>query len=120
MSEPASALIAVFGWRDAVLLDDPTGVGAELQAEARAWSWEKIERKADAWAADQLVGLAEYLPKLMGALEEDRLLDAAAIRADLARRLGEVGAVVHRVTSESENGLWQAVAEAGGSECARS
>ena len=42
------------------MLQDPTGIGAELQREAREWTWEKIEREADAWVADKLVVWSEY------------------------------------------------------------
>jgi hypothetical protein len=32
----------------------------------REWTWDKIEREADAWVADKLVLWSEYLPKLAG------------------------------------------------------
>ena len=111
---PEEALLAVRAWRDGVLIDDPTGVGEELQREAREWTWEKIEREADAWVAEQLVAQAEYLPKLTGALEAGRRLDAAALRGQLTVQLAELFAVRRRLMEESENGFWETVAEAGG------
>jgi predicted nucleotidyltransferase len=116
LMDPESALLTVRGLRDAVVLEDPTGVGAELQQEAREWTWEKIEREADAWVADKLVVWAEYVPKLTGALEADRLMDAAAVRAQLPVQLAELFAVRRRLTEESENGFWETVADAGGEE----
>ena len=116
MSNPATAFVAALGWRDAVIVDDPTGIGAELQREAREWSWEKLDREADSWVAEQLTGWAEYVQKLGAALESGRELDAAALRAQLAVRLCEVLAVHRRLTSESENGLWETIADAGGPE----
>jgi predicted nucleotidyltransferase len=116
LMDPEQALLTVRAWRDGVVLEDPTGVGAELQREAGEWTWDKINREADAWVADKLVVWAEYLPKLAAALEAKRLLDAAAIRAELTLRLAELFAVRHRLTEESENGFWETVADAGGPE----
>jgi hypothetical protein len=116
MIKPDSALLAVGGWATAVVLDDPYGIAAELQAEARDWSWDKLAGEADAWVADKTVGWAEYVQKLVGALESGRTLDVCAIRAELALRLCEVLAVHRRVATDSENGLWETVAEAGGPE----
>lgn len=116
LADPGEALLTVRAWRDAVVLDDPTGVGAELQREAREWSWDKLEHEADAWVADKLVVWAEYLPKLAAALQAGRLLDAAALRGQLAVQLAELFAVRRRLTEESENGFWETVADEGGPE----
>jgi predicted nucleotidyltransferase len=112
--DPESALLTVRSWRDGRLIDDPAGVGAELQREARDWTWEKIEREADAWVADKLVVWSEYLPKLAGALDAERLLDAAAVRSQLTVQLAELFAVRRRLVEESENGFWETVSDAGG------
>src|SRR5918997_4930157 len=101
LTDPESALLTVRGLRDAVVLQDPTGIGAELQREAREWTWEKIEREADAWVADKLVVWSEYLPKLAGAVEADRRMDAAAVRSQLTVKLAELLAVRRRLTEES-------------------
>jgi hypothetical protein len=114
LMDPEEAVLTVRAWRDGVLLDDPAGVGAELQREAREWTWDKIEREADAWVAEKLVVWAEYLPKLAGALEADRRLDAAALRSRLTVQLAELFAVRRRLIEESENGFWETVADAGG------
>jgi predicted nucleotidyltransferase len=112
--DPEKALLAVRAWRDGVVLDDPTGVGAELQREAHDWTWERIDREADAWVAEKLVVWSEYARKLIGAVDDGRLLDAAAIRAQLTVQLAEIFAVHRRLSEESENGFWETVAEAGG------
>ena len=114
MYRPQSALVSVRGWADAEILDDPDGVAAELQREAREWSWDKIGAQADAWVCDQLVIWSEYVSKLVSALDDGRELDAAAFRAELTVRLAELLAVRRRVMSESENGLWDTIADAGG------
>ena len=114
MQRPASAVVAVAGWRDALIIADPSGVAAELQREAQEWSWDRIAREADAWVSDQLVGWAEYVRKLVSALDDGRELDACALRAETALKLGRTLAVHRRLVQESENGLWEATAEAGG------
>ncbi len=116
MHDPSTAFVAALGWRDAVVIDDPQGIAAEIKRDAEAWSWERIDREADDWVAAQLTGWAEYAQKLAGALADDRELDAGAIRAELAVRLCNVLAVHRRLTSESENGLWETIADAGGPE----
>ena len=116
MLNPESALLAVRAWREGVLVDDPTGVGAELQREAHEWTWEKIEREADAWVADKLVVWSEYVQKMASALDAGRRLDAAATRAQLTTQLAELFAVRRRLMEQSENGFWESVAEAGGPE----
>jgi hypothetical protein len=116
MLRPESAVVAVLGWRDALVVHDPQGVAAELKREADEWSWQKIEREADLWVCDQLVGWAEYVMKLVRALRSGRELDAAALRAQTVLKLAELLAVRRRVVSPSENGLWATIADAGGEE----
>ena len=116
MYRPESALLAVGGWRQAVVLDDPYGIAAKIQRDAKEWSWERIANEADAWVAEELTVWAEYVQKLVTALENDRKLDVAAIRAETALRLSRIFAVHRRVESESENGFWETTAEVGGPE----
>jgi predicted nucleotidyltransferase len=114
MHTPATAFVSVSGWRDAVVVADPFGVAEELRREAREWNWDKIAGEADAWVCDQLVGWAEYVVKLVAAREAGRDLDAAALRAESAVKLAQLLAVRLRIETQSENGLWETIAEAGG------
>ncbi|MDP8911402.1 MAG: nucleotidyltransferase domain-containing protein, partial [Actinomycetota bacterium] len=116
MYEPGRALVAVFGWRQAVVIADPSGIAAELKRDAEEWSWERVDRQADAWVCDELAGWIEYVQKLATSLERGRDLDACALRANTALRMAQVLAVHKRITSESENGLWETIADAGGPE----
>jgi len=75
-------------------------VGEELKREAREWTWDRIEREADAWVCEQLVAQAKYLPKLTGALDAGRLLDATALRGQVTVKLAELLAVRRRLTAE--------------------
>jgi len=118
LESPESAVVSVAGWADALLVDDPVGVGAELQREAREWSWERIGAEADAHVIERVVGASEWARKLGGAIAADRRMDVAALTADLALRLGRLIAVHRRVNAQSENGLWDAIAEAAPAEWA--
>ncbi|MEV3936229.1 nucleotidyltransferase domain-containing protein [Glycomyces sp. NPDC049804] len=114
LAHPWEAVTAVGAWRRARILHDPDGRMAALQARARAWTWEAIGPEADRWAARELVGLAEEVHKIHGMLVLDRPRAAAANRAVLVLQLGYALAVSGRLTCESENDLWDAVADAEG------
>ena len=116
MQTPATAFVAALGWRDAIIVDDPLGVGEELRREAHEWSWDKISGEADAWVCDELVGWAEYVIKLVAARESGRALDAGALRAETVVKLAQLLAVRLRIETQSENGLWETLAERGGPE----
>jgi hypothetical protein len=119
MQSPPNAVVAVRAWRDAIVIEDPHGIASELRREAQAWSWDRLAAEADAWAVDELVGWAEYVRKLVASLEDGRELDACAFRAETALKLGAILAVERRLVEESENGLWESIAEAGGPEWRR-
>src|SRR3954452_20736630 len=114
LADPERAPLTARAWKDALLLYDPDGVAAELQQEAERWRWDDIGAHADVWAREQLVGWAEYLPKLRRAVEDGRALDASAMAAETALKLAHVSAVATRVCAGSENGFWEAVAEHAG------
>jgi predicted nucleotidyltransferase len=112
ITSPGTAIVSVCGWRDAVVIDDPVGVGAELQREAREWSWDRVASEADAYVADVLVGRAEWVHKLVSALRDERRLDAAAVAAETAIAVGRMIAINVRLVAQSENGLWPAIVDA--------
>ncbi|MBO3732213.1 nucleotidyltransferase family protein [Glycomyces niveus] len=114
LAHPWEAVTAVGAWRTARILHDPDGRMADLQARARAWTWESIGAEADRWAARELVGLAEEVHKTHGMLALDRPRAAAANRAILVLQLGYALAVAGRLVCDSENDLWDAVAAAEG------
>lgn len=118
-SRPWEAGSAVAAWRFASLLHDPDGVMTALQAEARAWTWERIGAEADRWAAGELVGLAEEVHKVAGMLTLGRPRAAAANRAILTLHLGGPLAAANRLLYDSDNDLWDALAAAEGPAWAR-
>ncbi len=97
------------GWRSALLVYDPRGVAAQLQAEARAFRWSTIAPRCDRWVAREVTGLAEEAIKLIRALAESQPETAAVQRNLIANRLAVVMAVHRRILWGSENGLWERV-----------
>jgi len=114
--DPAVAGTVVPGWRHAVILVDRTGIAAALQAEARVWRWESIATRADAWVAEQVTGFAEEVHKLVNSLAADERWTAAVQRSLLALRMAPILAVHHRLLYETENRLWDLIAERMGPE----
>lgn len=112
-TRPWEAATAVAAWRDARILHDPGGRMARLQARSRAWTWDEIAG-VDAWAASELVGLAEEVHKVHGMTATGRARAAAANRAILALQLPFPLAAAHRLVCGSENEIWDAVAAAEG------
>ncbi|WP_211588605.1 nucleotidyltransferase domain-containing protein [Allorhizocola rhizosphaerae] len=112
--QPAEAGGAVPAWRGAVVLADPTGEAARLRAEAHAWDWSQVGEAADAWVAEQITGYAEEVHRLVGQAGGGSPRAAAVVRCVLALRMAVVLAVHHRILYDSENRLWDLVAEAEG------
>jgi hypothetical protein len=100
------------GWREAVILADPSGVAARLQAEAWRWSWDDVADACDAWVADEMIGWAEEVHKLVGAMAVGDELLMATQRSLLALQLAGVMAVRRRILFGTENVMWDLVAEA--------
>ena len=111
LTDPERAGSHVPGFRDAIILADPDGIGARLQRRALAWRWDEIAARADAWVAAELTGFAEEIHKLVAALERGQAYAAAVQRSLIALRMAPVMAVHHRILYGSENVLWDLVAE---------
>jgi predicted nucleotidyltransferase len=119
LSDPAQVGEVIPGWRDAVILHDPNGIAEKLKARAEEWDWEEISKECDEWVAEQITEYAEEVHTLVGNLDQKQLSGAAAIRSQLALHLAQYLAVHRRILYESENVLWEKVAEAMGDEYAR-
>ncbi|GHJ48262.1 hypothetical protein Cs7R123_56040 [Catellatospora sp. TT07R-123] len=113
-AHPAGAGGAVPAWRGALILADPTGEAARLQAEARAWDWPLLGGAPDEWVAEQITGYAEEVHRLVGQSTGGSPRAAAVMRSLLAVRLATVLAVHHRILHDTENRLWDLVAAAEG------
>lgn len=111
---PSQVGSVVPGWKSAVILYDPHGTAAGLQKEAEDWDWDRVADKADEWMAQEITEYAEEIHTLLGNFEDGKPAAAAAERSQLAMHLAEVMAVHKRIEYESENDLWDLVAEAMG------
>lgn len=79
MEQPEEAIFAVPGLRQARLLLDDTGAVAALLASAHAFRWESLRARAEHWASEMVLGLAEEVHKLLNGLEvgDDYMLSNA-------------------------------------------
>jgi hypothetical protein len=112
---PGKAGAAIPAWRSARIVLDPHGVAAELQREAREWTWDAIgPERLDAYVAEEITGLAEEVHKLVASLRSGRRWTAAVQRSVLALHLAPILAVHLRLLYETENRLWDLVADAMG------
>lgn len=100
---------SVPGWKVAYPLHDPRGIARRLKAEARAFRWKEIAARCDRWVAEQLVGWAEEVVKLVRALGVGDAATAAVQRNLLADHLGFVMAIHRRQFWGSENGSWERI-----------
>jgi hypothetical protein len=112
--DPSAVGQSVPGWRSAVILHDPNEIAAGFKERAEKWSWDEISDAADEWVAEQVTDYAEEIHTLIGNLDQEQISGAAAIRSQLALHLAEFLSVHHRILYESENELWDEVAEAMG------
>jgi hypothetical protein len=109
---PREAPGAVTGWRSAVVLADSSGVAADLQQEAREWTWAIVGDEAcDAFVAEELTGLAEEVHKLVNLRRAGNLTGAAVQRSILSLRMGVIMAIHERLLYDTENQLWNLVNE---------
>lgn len=100
------------GWREARILCDPQGIAATLQADAYAWTWDRVDPAS--WSAcigDQIAGLAEEALKLFAALRDGCQMTAAVQRNVLALRMAGIMALHRRILYGTENRLWDLLAE---------
>lgn len=98
---------AVPGWVHARILRDPAGIAARIQREARRFRWAPVRRARDAYVAEQLVGWAEEVAKLLRALETGERETASVQRNLLANHMAFLPMLVLERLWETENGLWE-------------
>jgi len=111
-SDPAAACQGAAAWRDARILYDPHGCAADIQRAAREWTWDALDSAAcDARVAREMAGFAEEVLKLASALQYHHATMAAVQRDVLALRLAGIMALHHRLLYNTENRLWDILAE---------
>ena len=111
-TNPGSVGAIIPGWREARILFDPQGVAAAIQADAHAWTWDRIDAAlCSAHIGDQVAGLAEEALKLIAALRAGKHTTAAIQRSVIALRMAGIMALRRRVLYGSENRLWDMLAD---------
>jgi len=105
---------AVPGWRTAKVLRDPNGAAAKLRSEARNFRWDGVRDACNAYVAEQLVGWAQHVAKLLRAMETGERETAAVQRGLLANRMAFLRALNLEYLWGTENGLWERVAKRAG------
>jgi Nucleotidyltransferase domain len=105
---------AVPGWLSARILRDPNGAAARLRAEARKFRWSSVRRACDAYIADQLVGWAQHVAKLLRAMETGERETASVQRGLIANRMALLRSLELEYLWGTENGLWERVARLAG------
>lgn len=103
LGRPERAIWDVPGLRQMRILLDRHGRLAMLQAEAVAFAWPPLQPAANAYASYQLMGYAEEVYKVVGALNR---LDRSAIAYatfGLLRGMPDIVAVSHGLMIPSEN-----------------
>ena len=96
------------GWRDAIVLFDPDGVGKALKQRAHDWDWAQADSR-ERWIADQITSQAEEIHTLIGNIDQDQLTGAAAIRSQIVAGLAKLLSVHRQILYGSENELWDLV-----------
>ena len=114
LGRPETAIWAAPGLRQARLLLDRDGALAALLGEAHAFRWEPLQAEADAYASYNIMGLAEEVHKVLGALAKDD--EAVALYGTWGLVAGLLRAVTvqHGVLIRTENSYFQQAQEAAG------
>ncbi len=85
-----------------------------MKERAAAWNWDEISDRCDEWVASQITELAEEIHTILGNIEQGKAAAAAAERSQVAMGLAQTLSVHKRIAYESENDLWDLVADAMG------
>jgi hypothetical protein len=116
LNRPETAIWAVSGLRQARILRDRDGTLATLLREAQAFRWEPLQPAADAYASYNMMGLAEEVHKVLGALEIDDESAALYGTWGLVAGLSRAVIVQRGVLIRTENAYFQQAQEAAGLE----
>lgn len=109
IKKPETAIWAIPGLRQAKILLDKGGLLAGLQKTAKDFEWISLQKAADEFASVNLMGYAEEVHKILGAL---KLKDESAVLCGtigLLLGLTKIVAVRHGLLIESENSFFRQV-----------
>lgn len=107
--DPKNAWGAVPGWREAVLLHDPSGVAGRLKGQAERFRPERLRRSSSRYLGRELTGWAEEVQKLTRSMAEGDHETAAVQRNLLGNAMAALVAVHLEMPYGTENALWERV-----------
>ena len=114
LSSPVSAVMAVPGLRQARVLLDKDGSLATLRQKAIAFTWEPLQPAADDFASYTLMGNAEEVHKVLGALVRRDESAAMYGTVGMCNMLTQVVIVQRGLLIQTENSWFQQVYDAVG------
>jgi hypothetical protein len=113
--EPNVACDYIMGLRAAQILLDREGDLARLQRRARDFVWDSaMQSRANAWAAEQMVGIIEEAHKGLEGLRRNDIGRMLNARFGLSWILSNIVKVQRGVLLASDNGIWDEVNRAVG------
>jgi hypothetical protein len=115
LTQPAAALFAVAGLRQMLILDDSLGTLGQLQGEAHAFMWQQLQAEVDIHVSETVLGVAEEVCKVLGALERRDESATAYGTLGLVSGLTRAMAIHQRLLITSENTYFAQVQAAMGS-----
>jgi predicted nucleotidyltransferase len=108
-TNPWRALWNVLPAVQAKILFDPNGWYANLQAKARAFTWEQVQTAANLEVSRMLAGNAEEVQKILGGLNSNNLEKTLYATLGLTSGMGSVGALARGALMTSENRYWSTI-----------
>jgi predicted nucleotidyltransferase len=112
LSDPWRAILNIGATRGAKIFFDPDGWYTDLQARARAFSWESVQEKANQSISWVMAQNAEMVQKILSGLSNNNLEKTLYATNAVFKGLADVGALANGVLSNSENRFWSAVRDA--------
>jgi hypothetical protein len=103
LQDPRRAIWAVPGLRGMRILLDRDGIVAELQKAAREFDWTPLQPAADEFAAEEIMGNAEEVHKILNGLARGHESTVLYASWGLVKNMLEAAAVQRGIMIASEN-----------------
>jgi hypothetical protein len=114
LTRPDKAIWAIPGLRQMNILLDKEGILAGLKQAAEQADWSRLQPAADEFAADELMGYAEEVHKLLDGLEQDSESKVVYAVWGMVEGMARTLAVHHGLLIPSENEFFQMVQDSAG------
>jgi len=114
LTRPDKAIWAIPGLRQMNILLDKEGILAGLKQAAEQADWSRLQLAADEFAADELMGYAEEVHKLLDGLEQDSESKVVYAVWGIVEGMARTLAVHHGLLIPSENEFFQVVQDSAG------